>query len=444
MNLAQFATLGLILIGTGCAHRPDAAPVNKAAGPQAAITEQQEMLDVAQKNHVHVLAPVAFNEAQELLLEAKEEKDDKDIYESLGVSKAYLNEASSQASARHLDLQEVLDARDEAIAAGAESRALASTDSELKEFTTDADDYKEMKSSDKERLTKKYLKVELDAIKTAQLGSVKSTIEVAKSKGADKLVPKTYQEAMSDYRAAEKAIETNRHATDIYRPAVTAAALSANRTLNLTETAIATQKQTPEQRALTLDARNKALQEADALNAAVTEEALQKDDALNAQAAALNAVANERNQLKSKEMQEQAIANAAAKFSPEEAEVYRQGEKLVIRLKQVNFASGRSELPANSMPVLGKVKAVLQDIPAQTVTVEGHTDAVGAAATNQKLSEERAAAVAKFLENDTSLEVERIETAGFGFSKPLSSNKSAAGRAQNRRVDIVITPSQQL
>ncbi len=444
MNLYKPTGLMLALLFAGCASRPEPVQISTAAGPEAAITAQEGMIEDARKNHVDVLAPVAFQEANGLFNDAKKEKNNKDIYESLGISKAYLNEATSQASARNLDLQEVLDARDEAMTAGADFGSLKSGDDDLKEFTQDADDYKEMKTSDKEKITAKYLKAELIAIKTNKLGTIRTTLEVAKSKGASKLIPKTYRTAMMRYRAAEKSIETDRHAPTVYGPAVAAASASANRTLSLVETAVATQNQTPEQRALTLDARNKALMEADELNAEVTEEALQKDEALAAQSATLNAVANERNDLKTKEMQDQAVANAAAKFNDSEAEVYRQGENLVIRLKQVNFASGRSELPAQSMSVLGKVKTVLQDLSPSAVMIEGHTDAVGNAATNQKLSEQRAASVAKFFESDTNMAGKKFDTAGFGFSKPLTSNKTAEGRAQNRRVDIVITPSQQL
>lgn len=444
MNL--FKPMGLILVAlvASCATRPEPAQISKAAGPEAAITSQDLLLTEARKNHVDVLAPEAFQEANGFLNDAMKEKKDSEIYESLGMSKAYLNEATSQASSRNLELQEVLDARDEAITAGADWGSLKSADDDLKEFTSDADDFKEMKTSDKEKITAKYLKAELSAIKTSKLGTIKSTLEVAKSKGANTLIPKTYRTAMMRYRAAEKSIETDRHAENVYGPAVAAASASANRTLSLVETAVATQNQTPEQRALTLDARNKALMEADELNAEVTEEALQKDEALAAQNATLNAVAVERNALKNKEMQEQAVASAAAKFNNSEAEVYRQGDNLVIRLKQVNFASGRSELPAQSMPVLGKVKEVLQDLSPSAVVIEGHTDSVGNAATNKRLSVERADAVAKFFESDTSFAGKRFDTAGFGFSKPLTSNKTAEGRAQNRRVDIVITPSQQL
>jgi hypothetical protein len=118
----------LLLIGAGCASRPEPAAISKAAGPEAAITAQQEVLEEAHRNHVDVLSPVAFKESDKFWEKAKKQKDDKDIYESLGISKAYLLEAQAETNARSLDLREVVDARNEAITAGADFEALDSAD----------------------------------------------------------------------------------------------------------------------------------------------------------------------------------------------------------------------------------------------------------------------------------------------------------------------------
>ena len=74
------------------------------------------------------------------------------------------------------------------------------------------------------------------------------------------------------------------------------------------------------------------------------------------------------------------------------------------------------------------------------VVVEGHTDSVGTSAKNKTLSEERAVTVASYLSNN-GLDERKIQSRGFGFGKPIATNKTSAGRAQNRRVDVVITPS---
>jgi OmpA-OmpF porin, OOP family len=71
------------------------------------------------------------------------------------------------------------------------------------------------------------------------------------------------------------------------------------------------------------------------------------------------------------------------------------------------------------------------------VIAEGHTDAVGTDAYNQRLSERRAAAVKDYLVKG-GISASRIETAGFGESRPVASNETAEGRAQNRRVELKI------
>ena len=73
---------------------------------------------------------------------------------------------------------------------------------------------------------------------------------------------------------------------------------------------------------------------------------------------------------------------------------------------------------------------------ALVVVVEGHTDSIGSDAYNMKLSQRRAATVRDYMV-ENGISPSRIKTEAFGKTKPIASNKTAAGRAQNRRVDIV-------
>ena len=79
---------------------------------------------------------------------------------------------------------------------------------------------------------------------------------------------------------------------------------------------------------------------------------------------------------------------------------------------------------------------MMQEHPGLRVRIEGHTDAQGDAASNQRLSEQRAAAVETML---TGLGVasDRLDSAGLGSTQPVASNDTAAGRAQNRSVELV-------
>ena len=69
--------------------------------------------------------------------------------------------------------------------------------------------------------------------------------------------------------------------------------------------------------------------------------------------------------------------------------------------------------------------------------IEGHTDNVGAAAANQTLSEQRAAAVKQFLVSTYGIDAARLQTKGYGSSKPISPNTTPEGRQNNRRVELV-------
>lgn len=106
----------------------------------------------------------------------------------------------------------------------------------------------------------------------------------------------------------------------------------------------------------------------------------------------------------------------------------------------VLFASGQSELLPSATSRLTQVaEALAAGDPGSTFLVEGYTDSSGSDALNQKLSEERAQAVRDFLVAH-GVESDRIEARGLGESQPVATNRTAEGRANNRRVEIVIQP----
>lgn len=301
-----------------------------------------------------------------------------------------------------------------------------------------------MDSKEKEKIQGKYLGLELAAIKDKKLADVRKTINMAKSEGAATLTPHAYGIAVADLQKAETVIETDRHSASRIGTAVGIAQASANQVYNLVATAQRAKKQTPEELAVLLQERDREVRDAHELSNAALENAMVKDDLLDIQGQALAKVSTENQNLRQQEEEDQLVENAASEFDNSEAEVYRQNGKLVIRLKKMNFSSGQSAIPSSSVPVLTKVKEVLKELGPGEVLVEGHTDAVGSADVNKRLSKQRAEAVAKYLEADKDLAKSEFETAGRGFSKPLTTNKTKAGRAQNRRVDIIITPSQSI
>lgn len=138
---------------------------------------------------------------------------------------------------------------------------------------------------------------------------------------------------------------------------------------------------------------------------------------------------------------ERTIAVEELNFAPSEAEVYRDGDKILIRLKGENFAPGQTDISEAAIPALDKVKEILSSMDQEQVKIEGFTDSTGSPMLNQRISEERAESVADYLLEGEGLTSEQIEYQGLGSKKPVTTNLTKEGRAANRRVDIIITPT---
>jgi outer membrane protein OmpA-like peptidoglycan-associated protein len=115
----------------------------------------------------------------------------------------------------------------------------------------------------------------------------------------------------------------------------------------------------------------------------------------------------------------------------------REGEVKLNVPGNVSFATGSASINPQLYPVLDRVANTLKDYPATTVTVIGHTDNVGGDAANLNLSRERAAAVVNYL-NRQGIAMTRMQSVGRGEVEPVADNASDAGRAQNRRVELIV------
>lgn len=125
-----------------------------------------------------------------------------------------------------------------------------------------------------------------------------------------------------------------------------------------------------------------------------------------------------------------------------ERKVVLQGKRLVI-LEKVHFALAKDAILASSFPLLKQVATTLRDHPEiELIRVEGHTDNLGNARANLELSGRRARRVRNYL-IDTGIAPTRVEAAGFGQDKPVSTNVTALGREANRRVEFNIVKLQE-
>ena len=124
------------------------------------------------------------------------------------------------------------------------------------------------------------------------------------------------------------------------------------------------------------------------------------------------------------------------------ASVKQEARGMVITLSgSVLFASAKSDLlPAAQLKLNDVANALIKEDPLSKIVVEGHTDSQGGVPYNQELSQRRAQSVRDYLVS-RGIASDRVTAQGFGPSRSIADNNSPEGRANNRRVEIVVQPS---
>ena len=121
-------------------------------------------------------------------------------------------------------------------------------------------------------------------------------------------------------------------------------------------------------------------------------------------------------------------------------DVVRNGDNITLNMPgNITFAFDSSNLQSQFLPVLDNVAGTLSEYNQTIVEVAGHTDSVGTDSYNQALSERRANAVAGYLGSKGIMQ-QRMMVVGAGETRPVASNDTDSGRAQNRRVEITLVP----
>ena len=116
-------------------------------------------------------------------------------------------------------------------------------------------------------------------------------------------------------------------------------------------------------------------------------------------------------------------------------------------VEKILFDSGRTEIKPRGLEILRRVGGILKGVRDKVIRIEGHTDSVpiGGAlqvrfATNWELSAARATVVARFLQDKVGLDPSRLSATGYGEHRPVAPNDTNEGRAQNRRIEIIVAP----
>ncbi|MEO8594924.1 MAG: OmpA family protein [Candidatus Solibacter sp.] len=310
----------------------------------------------------------------------------------------------------------------------------------------------------------------------------RNAVEIAKARGADTYAAEIFQKSEGALTMAEAALKRKASKKDIVSPARLAAQfaedaraltiekqeqerIEAERTAaaakakNEAEAIAATQaaeaqrksnEAAERQRALAAEAQRKANEEAErqrelaaAKQAQLRAEASAREAQIKAQAEIAEAQAKSREDAAKADAERERLAASQLRAQLLEQfnrilETRDSPRGLVVTMADVLFDTGKFDLREQAREKLARFSGILLAHPGLTLEVEGHTDATGSDELNQKLSLQRSGAVRDYLIRQ-GLPETGITATGFGKEMPVADNSTAAGRQQNRRVELIVS-----
>lgn len=455
-KLIVFLCYGFSLVLVGCAS-PQKAELAAGDDVQKAVAEVTQIMQKAEQEQVDLLAHEQFQDGKRHLQKAQSALSNnfkpQIVLDNAAIAKAHLKEADGAAIQRRTYSSRILTARQSALKAGLRNsdelvKGLADVDDDLRDESDLFTD--PLAPSDFSKFQKQYLDLEIKAVQYRELNTVDMRINKAIKQDAEDLAPKTLNTAMLDFEDARNIIEQSPRNPELYRDGVTKATEASVLLAEVMEVILGA-KGTPEHIALQIVEQNRKLstlsEKAGQLetNLKSTQSSLiEKSSALLEKEKMLMrkdlTLEQQQEELKRASTQvrfQRAMDAAREQFPESDALVYQQGSNLVFRLKRVNFKSGTSAVPEASKSLLKKVNEIIRELQTENVIVQGHTDSVGSDKLNKDLSTRRANSVAQFLSSLGG--GYRLSYIGYGEARPIASNETAAGRAINRRVDLVVT-----
>lgn len=438
------------------------------------IQTTENRLTEAKRARLNLIAPRAFEEAETQLERAKERfaKGGKieDIQSRLGKLNEKLTRCDELQEIGELLLRDSFAARTDAIAAKAPGFATELWEQAEKTIRDAGRRIEDGKQNDAREVASQasafYRDAELLAIRVDILGSAKAQRERALTLKADELAAATLAAADRDLASAEKILQGDRYMkmqalglAESAREEFGHAAAIATLTAEIEKD----RKGKPEAIVRAYEGQFERLAKilgyeptfsegiepvADQIIAAaksITEDRGQLVEhvtSLQAEIEKLNndlAVLQDRDkEFQQKERYDRKLREVRGIFGSDEAQVLLGDNELIIRLYGLSFPVGSSEIRPENFALLTRVQRGLREFPTSGVTIEGHTDAQGDENMNQSLSDQRAEAVRTYLLANMGIDAERLNARGYGESRPIANNELEAGRAKNRRIDIVI------
>jgi outer membrane protein OmpA-like peptidoglycan-associated protein len=349
-------------------------------------------------------------------------------------------------------LREVLAARTRAMNAGAAtlySKDTAELEADLRKTAglVEKDRIEDVKERRPE-LISGYEQLELMSLKEGMVDSAKATLKSAKQKDAPKYAPKTYKQAEDELSLALSVLDADRTKTDKANTHAERAKWLAERSMGITELIKDFDRRDYTREDVVLWYQTQLSEIGEPLGTQLPFDAPNRSVVLGMQGS-INDLIRQRDEtaisrsqyeqeLSLTAEQKSAVNKVEAMFASVEASVFQQRRNVLISAHGFRFPTGGSELESENFALLNKIIKAIDTFPESMVKVSGHTDSTGSDAVNMKLSEDRAAKVAKFLTEVGGIAANRITVYGYGESRPVASNETVEGRAANRRVEILI------
>jgi outer membrane protein OmpA-like peptidoglycan-associated protein len=476
----QFLLLGFVFVFAGACATPQMESV-PTGNPAQLVTQLEESLAKARLEKVDVLAPGLFNQAQSAFMKAKQTLDKgaklSAISAYVAEGNTSLKQAEEIAQVSRTILGETNNARDKALKVGADRLGEPYMDVEkqyLKLTKSIENDNLSYAQKNAPAVQAAFRDLEIMAIKNNALANARNMMAEADKAKVKKIAPMAYGAAGQALDEADAYIGKNPYAAEPISQKAAHAEFMARRMMTVNETSRRLQEMTPEASALYVEGllaqlaksmnagdlrdKNVEAQLGTLIGSVETmgqkAQSLEKENQnyrtqianLEQQLAGLQGYSREQEAAKRKLAAERNFNEKFNKvqrfFRPDEAEVYKQGDQLVIRMRGIQFPVGQATLTSDNYTLLSKVQQAIGTFDKPRVTIEGHTDSTGSAQVNQELSQKRAEAVKTYLVANKTLPASHIRATGYGPNRPLAPETTPEGRAMNRRIDVLIAPTQ--
>jgi len=482
VGIAAILVATMWFLSASAGSQAKTGEVAETVNPAEEVNRFDSEISNAQKSQVNVLAPISFGKAEKYLNDAKEAwaggDEISEILEDIISGRIQLQRAEEMAQVARTTLPSVIKARELARAAGATSLGKDYVKAE-KQFLnlTKAIEKNDLKyaQNNRDKVGAAFDQLEVRAIKEQKLGEARKLIDQAEEEGAKKLAPQTLEIAEQKLKDADEFISEHRYEREKIQQKSSEALFQAERLLEVTRQSKKIKEIEPEQISLWVegilsktastlsapDMRNESF-DTQRENVLGSISALQEDKQFlasqdKAHVEEIESLKQQIALLEGKTKQEQAAIERLEKekrfnelfnevtgyFSTGEAEVYKQGNRLIIRLRAIQFPVGQSIIMPDNYGLLSKVQRAIRTFGEPDVVIEGHTDTTESEEVSEHLSQERAESVRKYLVANQTLPEDKIVAVGYGSKRPLASNETEEGRAINRRIDVVISPTTQ-